>query len=322
MLKFHAGRMSVMILRGDIRDLYSHCVALGLGSILESDSRRPIVFLRRTNADRIEVKAKVDDKELSDDEIVEIVTRHAEDVDKKFREDPDFSKGYESNSSRLKAWDPNSSKYCLEKRRAFLDGLDFGVMAHCLGGFGDVAYWLKPEKKKKGISGWQMGNANRGNFTFTHYYPKACKQSVELIGKEEALNSLKGEGAVAEGLDSSNAMGMSSRGTYTLQLWCALHSRACFPVRPICNGKSANTTGFKNRSEKRGFYLPIFNHEVTLARYKSILRSKGLYRDGEGNKGSGSHDSTYLGYQPYFFEKCRKGDEANTRWYAEAGILQ
>ncbi len=282
-----------MLIWGDKSDLFSHCVALGLATILANEGRRVRIGWQ---GDR-QVCIETDDG-LDDAGIAESVIAYAKKVQiGGWVAKETFGCWEGNNSSPLsprvgKDFSDNCVEYGRRRRRLFDGEMKNDRLAQTLfSNLGRPSYWsLKGYGNKKepapdyGASNWEMFNRARGSNFVGTYYSKMCQKVVGVLPDAEAAQALRGEGFTEcmEGDLLTHGLCSKSTPVDLLQLWCAVHSFDCFPTRPVVSAISAstpsNSTGYLRIDGKVGYFcIPVFNDLVYFERFKAALRSKALY---------------------------------------------
>ena len=305
-----------MEIRGDQTDLFSHCIAIGLASILQNEGKR----VRLWWSDGCHIRVETDDG-MDDCDMGNSVVSYAQNIagsdwlqfEDQWGEEKtcDLHK-YSPLSPRVYAGikeDKVVGGFALypkrygKLRQEKLDEVveDGRLVQGTFLTIGRAAYWSNRKSAKNmtnsqtdGASPWIMFSTSQGADYIRKYYRRICEKlaslasdtssessfSERLCGKE-ASDDFKGE----ENCDKLYTHGLCEPGREvdTLQFWCVLHAFCCFSTRPVISGRAdiqspSNCLGCFRHDGKRYFCLPVFNKPVYFERFKSVLRSADLYR--------------------------------------------
>ncbi len=327
-----------MDIRGEWTDLFSHCVAIGLASILQNEGKR----VKLHWPDRHHIRVETDD-EMSEEKIATVVISSIQKFKKHVSsKESDADSGVDlallnPHIANEKTWDGYNAERAIN-----LDRIDKFFQKEVVY-IGRPSYWSA--KRNDGASCWIMFSKQSGRYFFETYCSGICKECKAAYPISESGNSsidlnsaarrLAGEECIREGKLSDltyrqHGLCETGRKIDTLQFWCALHAFGCFSTRPIVPGRAdiqspSNCLGFFKHGGKEYFCLPVFNKPVYFERFKSVLRSADLYtlckKRLDNPKFKVSDGMNRLGIQSaYIFERLENtAMKKNKLHYAVAG---
>lgn len=296
--------MTQLVIRGNVRQFFTHFAAYGLAAILEAATRQTVT-VRTLSPQELEVDVAAD---VSPTDLAEKVREHADAhldswVSATFGH---FDRTTGVLSPRMKA--PETAEHWRALQQARHGELDraisstgaFSIDLAFMQALGEPAYWFlnnsgKPEPDR-GASSWEMKTRNRGEeFVQQRLLPLA--EAVARRTTAEVLSGLTGETLVDEAgkdsLDSRTPTGlMLPAQTDNALAWCALWGISLFPVvqsaaspgRFKRSGQRAITPGILRNlprlhpSARAAAYLPLFSKPMRLSRLRSVLVSGPLAR--------------------------------------------
>ena len=299
--KFRLRGGEIMIINGNISDLFINCTGLGLAAILEEECGQG-VGIRWVDQEHMEVRPEAD---LDDDKISAIVKRHASratesewlsfDVTMLKEKNTDKNRLRSPLSPRIGNLDGDNYRLFDDARNRLIDSLGIACFSELrfVCNLGRPAYWSN-EKKASGVNNkpdngasfWEMGDRRRGD-DFVRCRLRKLAKTVSGRDPVALKNGLVGiapsdEIAGKNAIESTTATGLRDKGmTDNAQAWCALWAISLFPVRPVVSAKKpihSNTIGAFKKSQSGVFFcLPVFKELVTLERVRGVLRSSSLY---------------------------------------------
>ena len=295
-------------------NLFDHCVAIGLASILANEGYRVSLYWPSERGIQVDTHSSFD-KELSevndDIKIAELAVGYAKKVleagwllEGQFFSWPPKSIDGEgkitAKSNAVSSLNPHTKpkddKHWNAYQKCRCSCFDSETMREDMlaqmefQNLGLPSRWSWETKTKNrlsdGTSRWEMFNHARGDNFSGKYYVGICKKVAELYkNMDDAASSIRGDlqsPYYVNGDELTHGLCQKERPVNYLQLWCALHAFSCFPTRPVVPSSkyssASNTVGYiRAKSGSGKFCMPVFNHPVYLERYKSVMRSYLLY---------------------------------------------
>lgn len=284
--------MTMVRIRGEIDDLFSHMTLLGLGALVE-ESGFPSVRIWWDDDEQPVIGAGT---ELTDSDVASAVHAHVTRLASPtswLRDRFSFSNGTKtltvSTTAPRTASPERAEDWRLleEARQDSIDSMSSHLERRLVAGLGYRSWWYRRGKDLRadiGANIWEMRTRNKGTeFIADRLLPLADVVSTWTV--EEIRLGLLGE-TVADthgknSLESRTPTGFSTpRPVDNARAWCALWGLSMLPVAHLNDPSLAYPAYLPRRSiqadERHQLLMPVPNRPVSMARMRALLRSAHL----------------------------------------------
>ncbi|MDO5645264.1 MAG: hypothetical protein Q4G21_06210 [Dermabacter sp.] len=273
--------------------LLSHMALLGAASILDDALGPGNALCRWTDtADAVPMlRVERDSPEDVGAIIREHASRHADGADGWMQAKSEAAQSHFAVRAKVPSTDDAWTEYLAQRNHvaAGLRGLESDMTL----ALGERAWWLQATGDKKrfyeGASPWEMRTRNKGMEVITNGLlplatAVAARESAQVIDglTGEYLNDDVGKNSP----DSRTSLGLGPLGpTDSARAWCGLWGMSAMPMwhhRAARSTASAFVPGHRDRQAR--LLMPVPTGWVTVARWRSVLRSSHLTILGEAEK--------------------------------------
>ncbi|WP_182353195.1 hypothetical protein [Flaviflexus huanghaiensis] len=296
--------MTTTIIHGEIDDLFSHMVLLGLASVVEDSGHSPVRLVWTDE----EQSALVAREGFGSNEIAQVVHAHAASHaarDSWLRHRFSFSKGAKSFTVSTTAprtagpEDPADWRRLDAVRQRSLESMPSALDHRFVQGLGYRSWWYRRGKDLRadvGANIWEMRTRNKGTeFIRDRLLPLAEIVAGWPVEKVESglLGTTLDDPHGNNKLDSRSPTGFSTpRPVDNARAWCALWGLSMLPVAHLNNPSHAypaySARGRVGTGSLHQLLMPVPNRQVTPARMRALLRSRQLI-DAVDEQGEGAY---------------------------------